>query len=61
MESKSNQSILSRLPSGIILGKCGTGKTLLYNSMCGTKHAVGITFDSLTINLHRRTIMHEDK
>ena len=57
MESNNKQHI----PSGIILGQCGAGKTKLYNKICGTKHDVGIAYNSLTITLHRHTIMHDNK
>lgn len=33
------------------MGHCGTGKTTIFNKLCGTKHKAGWALESLTRGL----------
>lgn len=35
----------------VLMGHCGTGKTFIFNKICGTEHKSGISLNSLTRGL----------
>ena len=47
---------LSYKPTGILMGRTGSGKSTLVNMLCGTKHQCGAGSGSITRNLFRNDV-----